>query len=207
MLDNILQIANQYARGLENVEQRREQWLGKYVELRDHLKEIAEYLNANATYKQGFFVDTLHAFNEDINGTSSKMPSVTFRSGEMPMQVTFRNSMGEKKSFFESGFHISFNPTITGQIIVMLEPHQSALNAEPLPYNTLAVINNPSQLTMEITDAIIARGIEAAFYSSFTGMSEQPNITGSENDNQQLPSSTQRNPIGFKRYETTEKIK
>jgi len=148
-------------------------------------------------------VDTLHAFNEEINGTSSEMPSITFRSGEMPMLVTFHNVMGEKKSFVEDGFHISFNPTITGQIVVLLLPHQSEMNKQPLPYTTLAVINDPGQITMDIADQIISRGMEAAFYTSFTGMSEQPG----ENPEQLQPSVNERNPIGFKRYETTEKVK
>lgn len=204
MLNDLLQAANLYAKGFEKVQHRREQWLKKYEEIRDQLKEIAEYLNANSLYKQGFFVDTLHAFNEDINGTSAKMPSVTFRTGYMPMLVTFRNSMGEKKSFTEEGFHISFNPTITGQIVVLLLPHQSELNKEKLPYTTMAVINEPAQITKDFVEQVIARGMEAAFYSSFTGMGEQPG------DNEQAPppavAVNERNPIGFKRYETTEKV-
>lgn len=204
MMKDLLDVANMYARGLENVEAKRDQWLKKYIELRDHLKEVADYLNSNALYRQGFFVDTLHAFSEDINGTSSKMPSVTFRSGEMPMLVTFRNSMGEKKSFVEDGFHISFNPTITGQIVVLLLPHHSELNKQEVQYTTLAVINDPKELSTDIIDQIIARGMETAFYTSFTGMAEQPVENGQEGN---IPSLAERNPIGFKRYETTEKVK
>lgn len=205
MSDDLLQIADMYAAGLEKVEDRREQWMTKYIELRDHLKEVAAYLNNSTLYKQGFFVDTLHAFNEDINGTTSKMPSITFRSGDMSMQITFHNSMGEKKSYVEDGFHISFNPTVTGQVVVLLLPHQSPLNKDPLPYSTLAVINEPGQLTMEMADKILALGMKAAFYTSFTGMSEQPQQDNSEAPG--MPSLSERNPIGFKRYETTEKVK
>jgi len=202
MNDNLLRVANLYATGLQDVLKRRDHWLEQYVALRDHLKEIATYLNTNALYKQGFYVDTLHAFNEDINGTSSKLPSVSFRSGEMPMLVTFRNSMGEKRSFQEEGFHISFNPTITGQVLVLLESHQSDLNKTPLPVNTLAIIDDTAELTTDVIDALIARGMEAAFYTSFTGMAAPTKRTGSEEE-----PLTPRNPIGFKRYETTEKIK
>jgi hypothetical protein len=203
MLDNLLQIADLYANGLKNVQLRREQWLTKYTELRDHLTETATYLNTNGKYKQGFFVDTLHAFNEDINGTSNKMPSVSFRSGEMPMLITFRNSMGEKKSYVEEGFIISFNPTITGQIVVLLLPHQSELNKNQLQYTSLAVINDPTELTVETIDQIIARGIETAFYTSFTGMAE---LSADNETANQIP-AVARNPIGFKKYETTERVK
>src|SRR4051812_4724999 len=123
MLDEILNIANRYADGVRHVQTRRTQWLIKYKELKDRLKEIADQLNGSAAYKQGFFIDTLHAYHEDTNGVCAEMPSVTFRSGEMPMLVAFRNSMGERKEYMEQGFHISFNPTITGQIIVLLFPH------------------------------------------------------------------------------------
>ena len=205
MLNDLLKTAELYAHGLDTVQKRREQWIKKHEEIRDHLRLIADYLNNKSTYKQGFFVDTLHAFNEDINGTSAKLPSVTFRSGAMPMLVTFRNSMGEKKSFKEDGFHISFNPTITGQIIILLLPHQSELNKTPLPYTTIAVINNPIDITMDFIEQVIARGMEAAYYTSFTGMGEQPNETPEQTT--QPIAVNERNPIGFKRYETTEKIK
>ncbi len=170
--------------------------------LKDHLKKVAQYLNDNARYKQGFYVDTMHAFNEEIKGTSSRMPSVTFRSGAMPMLVTFRNSMGEKKAYTEEGFSISFTPTITGQIIVILQPHYSDLDKEPPGYDTLAVIDEPAQITEPVIDEIVARGIEMAFYSSFTGMSATPadeNARGENNLNK-------RNAIGFKRHDTTEKV-
>ncbi len=201
MQTDILNAANLYAEGVKHVQDRREQWLKKQVELVKHMKEIAEYLNANAEYKQGFFVDSLHAFNEDIKGTSSKMPSVSFRSGEMPMLVTFKNSMGEKKGYVEEGFHITFNPTITGEIVVLLLPHQSDLNDEPPPYTTLAIIDDPIELTMDLAEQIIKTGMEIAQKSSFTGMTVR---TDDEDD---IPQVRQTNPIGFKRYETTEKIK
>ena len=204
MLDNILNTANRYMTGVIQVQERRDSWLKKFTELKDRLTEIAAYLNANATYKQGFFVDVLHAFNEDINGTSANMPSVTFRSGAMPMLVTFRNSMGEKKSYEEQGFHISFNPTITGQVVVLLIPHHSELDKIPPQYTTLAMIDDPAQLTIDIADDIIARGIETAFYTSFTGISLSQN--NDENDNVP-PVPPAHNPIGFKLHETTEKIK
>ena len=202
MLDNILKAANSYAAGLKQVQHRRDSWLKKYIELKDHLTEIATYLNTNAEYKQGFFVDVLHAFNEEMNGTSASMPSITFRSGEMPMLVTFRNSMGEKKGYVEKGFHITFNPTITGQILVLLSPHQSELDKNPPQYATLAIIDEPAQLTNDITDQILAKGIETAFYSSFTGMSM--NVEENE-DVTQAPVA--HNPIGFKLHDTTEKVK
>jgi hypothetical protein len=199
MSDSLLNAADLYAKGLQRVESRRQQWIDKHTELRDHLAKVAEFLNEHSKYKQGFFVDTLLAFNEDMNGTSTKMPSVSFRSGPMPMLVTFRNTMGEKKTLMEEGFHISFNPTITGQIVVLLLPHQSELNKEPLPYSTLAVINEPEKLSMDYADELIEEGIEAAFYTSFTGMGEQ------QEDNRQPV--YERHPIGFRIHETTEKVK
>ena len=202
MINDILNVANRYAEGLKHVQDRRAQWLIKHKELKDHLKEIADYLNTNAIYKQGFFLDTLHAYNEDMNGTCADMPSITFRSGEMPMQVKFRNSMGERKEYIEEGFHITFNPTITGQIVILLFPHYSDLNKTPPPYITLAVIDDPAQFTMDFADQVISKGMEAAFYTSFTGMSDR------QEENEQaeglLPQAY--NSIGFKRYETTEKV-
>jgi hypothetical protein len=201
MFDEILKVANRYDEGLTHVRTRREQWLDKYEMLRDHLKKIADHLNENAQYKQGFFVDTLRAYNEDINGTSSRMPSVTFRSGSMPMLVTFRNSMGEKKAYTEEGFSISFNPTITGQVVVLLQPHYSDLDKEQPELSMLAAINDPAEITEIVIDSIIAKGMEVAFYSSFTGMDQNPQEeTETEN------SINKRNQIGFRRHDTTEKI-
>lgn len=201
MYDEILAIADMYAEGLTRVQKRREQWMEQYEMLRDHLTDMAKYLNEHARYKQGFYVDTLHAFNEDIKGTSSRMPSITFRSGEMPMMVTFRNAMGEKKNFAEEGFSISFNPTITGQIVVMLEPHYSDLDKEmPEPIN-LAIVEEPGLITTAVADEIITRGMKIAHYSSFTGMGQIPD------DAEQVENAiTKRNPIGFRRHDTTEKV-
>ena len=201
MLSDILNAANLYSEGLKHVQERRDQWLKKHVELKDHLKEIANHLNTNATYKQGFFVDVLHAFDEDMNGTSATMPSLTLRSGPMPMLVLFKNNMGEKKDYTEDGFHLTFAPTITGQVIVLLLPHQNALNKTQPQYITLSVIDEPGKLTMDVVDQIIRKGIELAFYSSFTGLSEQHEETEQTEVNPQ-----DRNPIGFKLHETTEKI-
>ncbi len=198
MLSDILNAANLYAEGVKRVQDRRDQWLKKHTELKDHLKEIADYLNTNAAYKQGFYVDVLHAFDEDLNGTSAAMPSVTLRSGQMPMLVIFRNNMGEKKEYTEEGFHLTFAPTITGEVIVLLLPHQNVLNKEEAQYNMLTVIDEPGKLTMEIADQIISNGIELAFGSSFTGLSGQHD-TNKQTENK-------RNPIGFKLHETTEKV-
>ncbi len=204
MLVDILNAANLYADGVKHVQDRREQWLKKHTELKDHLKEVAEYLNTNTGYKQGFFVDTLHAFDENLNGTSAAMPSITLRSGPMPMLVTFRNTMGEKKDYIEEGFHITLTPTITGQVIAFLIQHTSELNKTPPQYISLAVIDEPGKLTMEVADAIIIKGIQIAFYSSFTGMGEQE----VENDaSQPLPAPRSHTPIGFKLHETTEEVK
>ena len=203
MLNNLLIVANKYADGVAHVQNRREQWLKKHTELKDHLKQVADHLNENARYKQGFFIDTLHAFNESMNGTCADMPSVTFRTGEMPMLVTFRNSLGERKEYMEDGFSITFNPTITGQVVVLLFPHNNDLNKTPPPYATLAVIDEPGMITMEMVDQLITAGMEAAFYTSFTGMAEQPLTTQQPAD---LQPPVQHNPIGFKRYDTTQKV-
>ncbi len=202
MLNDILNAANLYATGLKNVQDRRDQWLKKHTELKDHLKELADYLTANATYKQGFYVDVLHAFDEHMNGTSASLPSVTLRSGPMPMLVLFKNNMGEKKDYIEEGFHITFSPIITGQLIVLLLPHQNELNKTEPQYITLSILDEPEKLTMDMVDQIISKGIEVAYYSSFTGMSEQTE----ENQQPETPSQ-QRAPIGFKLHETTEKVK
>lgn len=204
MLKDILKTANLYTEGLNQVEARRDQWMIKFKELRDHLKEVATYLNENATYKQGFYVDTMHAYMEDIGGTCSEMSSVTFRSGAMPMLVKFRNSMGERKEFMEEGFRISFNPTVTGQIMVLLYPHNSVLNQEPPQYLSLAYLDEPAKLTMEIADRIISKGMEAAYYTSFTGIARQAEGADEKQDMEQ--NAPKYNPIGFKHYETTEKV-
>ncbi len=204
MLDNILEIAEKYASGVKQVQDRRDQWMKKHLELKAWLEEIANFLNEKTTYKQGFFIDTLHAFNEDMHGTCADMPSVTFRSGPMPMLVAFRNSMGERKEYIEDGFSITFNPTITGQIIVMLLPHKSDLSAKPPEYINLSIINEPSLLTADVAHQIITAGMEIAYHSSFTGMSDMP---AEQTEQEELHPPVQHNPIGFKRYETTQKVK
>ena len=198
MLNDILNIANRYARGLEHVQNRKAQWLSKHIELKGHLKKIADDLNANALYKQGFFVDTLHAFNEEINGICTDMPSLTLRSGDMSLLVTFTNEKGDCKEYMEHGFQITFNPIITGEVLIFLQPHYSDMNKTKPELISLAIINEPGQMTMDIIDAIISKGMEMAFYSSFTGVAEQ-------NDDEPNPADPpHHNPIGFKRYETTE---
>ena len=197
MLNDILSVSNKYATGLEHVVKRRTEWLEKHQEVMNRLKEIAEYLNSNSQYKQPFFVDHSHAFNEEINGTCKQIPSVTFRSGDMPMLVTFKNSAGDHKEWIEEGFRITFSPTITGQIVVLFHPHFSNLDQTEPEYKTMAVINDPDQITADIIDQIIMKGIEFAFYTSFTGLAEMR----PENDGQQ----SRPNPIGFKKYESTEK--
>jgi hypothetical protein len=205
MFDNILNAANLYADGVKTVQDRRAQWIQKHDEIKKHLTEVATFLNGNAAYKQGFFVDDLHAFNEENNGTCADMPSLTFRSGEMPMLVMFRNSMGEKKEYHEKGFQISFMPTITGQVIVLLYPHQSDLSKPATPYTTLAIVDEPGNITLDVIDEIIAKGIEMAYYTSFTGMGTQTATEEEQEQPAQAPHA--HSPIGFKRYETTEKPK
>src|ERR1700741_3498433 len=82
MLTDILNAANRYTDGIDKVKKRRADWVKKHAELKVHLKEIAGHLNDKSTYKQGFFVDTLHAFNEETNGVCNELPSITFRSGD-----------------------------------------------------------------------------------------------------------------------------
>ncbi|GAA4469396.1 hypothetical protein GCM10023093_28820 [Nemorincola caseinilytica] len=200
MFDEILNWANRYDEGLAHVHSRQDQWLAGHERVRDHLKAIADHLNQNARYRQGFFVDTLHAFNEGMRGTNTRMPSLEFRSGPMPMPITFRNSIGEKMTYEEEGFSISFTPTITGEILVLLQPHTSDLEQDPPELVTLGVIREPGQLTNPVIEQLIARGMEIAFYGSFTGMGEQPHLI--DQDDMAL----KRNPIGFKRHDTTEKI-
>lgn len=202
MFDKILKAADKYDDGLARVYSRQDQWLAGHERVREHLKTIAEYLNEHSRYKQGFFVDTLHAFNEGMRGTNARMPSVAFRSGPMPMPITFRNSIGEKMTYKEEGFSVSFRPMITGQIVIVLQPHYSDLDTEEVEYLTLAVVNEPSEISNEMIDEVVEKAMEIAFYTSFTGMAEQPNTDETENNN--IP--TKRNPIGFRRHDTTEKI-
>ncbi len=200
MFEKILKEANRYSGGLAHVQSRQDQWLAAYERIRDHMKVIATYLNEHAAYKQGFFVDTLHAFNEGMRGTNVRMPSLEFRSGPMPMPITFRNSIGERLTYKEEGFGISFTPTIAGQIVIVLQPHASDLDTETPEAVTLGVVNEPSELSNELVEEVIEKGIQLAFYTSFTGMTEY------ENQEETNFISAKRHPIGFRRYDTTEKI-
>lgn len=201
-MDKILDIANRYAVGLKEVEERRANWLDHYKEVREHLMAIATYLNEKADYKPGFFVDINHAYNEDINGTCAKLPSLTLRSGDMPMNVSFKNASGARKEYTEEGFYIIFTPTLTGQILVLLQPHYSTATGERPEYVNIAVVDNPGQLTNDVVDQLVARAIEEAFYTSFTGLVALQHKEMEESQKQYRPE-----PIGFKRYESTEKIK
>lgn len=202
MIENILKVVNLYGEGLDEIQKRRSQWLLKYKELRAHMKEIATQLNNTATYKAGFFVDTSHAFNEEINGTCAEMPSLTFRCGDMPLMISFRSAVGERRDYMEEGFQLAFTPTVTGQILVLVQPHINSLNNEKLEMLTLSIIDQPANITIEDIDQLIAKGIEAAFYSSFTGILHLQKREMNESQKQQ-----QYSPIGFKRYESTEKVK
>lgn len=200
-MDKILEVANRYAQGQKEVEERRSAWLDHYKEVRTHLVAIATFLNEKAEYKPGFFVDVNHAYNEEINGTCARLPSLSFRSGDMPLNVSFKNAVGERKEYTEEGFYIVFTPTLTGQVLVLLQPHYSTSTGERPEYVNIAVIDNPGQLTNDIIDQLIARGMEEAYYTSFTGMVAQQHKELEESQKQYRPA-----PIGFKRYESTEKI-
>ena len=201
MIDDILISANLYTEGLKLVEERRAQWIEKHAVLKKRLTEIADYLNEHSGYKQGYYVDSLQAFNEEIKGSCAGIPSLTFRSGKMPLMVEFCNEKGEEMKYMEDGFRIEFTPTITGQVIVILYAHQSPLSKNTPDHGTLAFIDNPGEITLEVIDEIINKGIETAFSTSFTGIGlHKPGNTKED------PQPEQRhNPIGFKRYETTEK--
>ena len=200
--ENILAVVDSYAEGLKKVMSRRGHWLEKHKEVRDHLKEIATFLAEKSAYKPGFFVDVNHAYNEPSNGTCASLPSLTLRSGPMSLDVTFKNASGEKKEYMEEGFHLTLTPTITGQILILLLPHYSILFTERPEYMTLAVIDDPAMLTPDAVDQIVEKAINTAFYSSFTGMAE---LRHREADGGQK--QYQHAPIGFKRYESTEKVK
>lgn len=199
MNKSLLNAANQYAGGLAKVLKRRDKWQIKYKEVRETLNAIAASLNEHSAYKAGYFVDTNHAYNEEINGTCEKMPALTFRCSEMPLYVSFRNAAGERKEYMEHGFQIAFTPTVTGQILVLLQPHYTSLSPERPDYINLAIIDDAEKLARNDIEEIIAKGIDAAFYSSFTGIVELKEKEIQEAQKQQY------SPIGFKKYETTEK--
>ncbi len=200
MTNEILNAANKYARGLKNVEARRAQWLEKYKQVREQLTAIADQLNEKADYKPGYFVDTSHAYNEEINGTCANIPAVTFRSGSMPMNVSFRNAVSGHKEYTEHGFHVTFMPAITGQVLVLLQLHTSSLDNQKPEEVNLAVIDTPAAITMNDVDALMLKAIKMAFYTSFTGMIDLQ-------DEEVTTTQPKYNPIGFKRYESTEKVK
>ena len=198
-MKDLLDLANKYAEGLEKVLHRRQLWLEKYPLVIARLTEIAEFLNQNSLYKQTFYVDKLHAFNEEINGTCIELPSIAFRTGQMPMMVTFKDEKDNLLTYVEEGLKITFVPDITGQILIMIYPHYSNLDDEPAPCQTILIINDPVELTNQLVDQLIKKGLEIAYTSSFTGWAE----TSGEDEQNEYPIHT--NPIGFKRYETTEK--
>lgn len=197
----ILETINLYAEGQQTVQRKRTDWLKKFKEVREILKQMAAYLNENATYKAGYFVDTNHAFNEEINGTCADIPSLSFRCGEMPLNISFRNASGERRAYAEEGFLIMFAPTITGQVVVMLRPHHSSLSTEKPNFHNIAVIDEPGNLTVNDVHAILAKGIETALQTSYTGMAlakEKQNDT---------PTAKNYIPIGFRRFESTQSLK
>ena len=208
-MDNILNAANLYAKGLQEVLDRRKQWLEKYKEVQARMKQVAQELNANAEYKQNFYVDVNHAFNEETSGTCENLPSLTFRSGEMPLMLIFKNAMNDKKEYMESGFHITLTPTVTGEILIMLLPHHTSLTTEKAEYINLGMVENPASLSMEMVNDILAKGIEMAFYSSFTGAValQRRSVVTDQRAQEQQQQPQQYQPIGFKRHESTEKVK
>lgn len=200
MMSDILNVANKYGDGLKQVMERREKWIKKAAEVKEYIAKIAAYLNENATYKPGYYVDTFYAFDDKINGTCVEMPSITFRSGDIPMALTFKNKDGNAISYAEKGFQITFNPTPTGEIAVMLFPHHSDFYKTEQPYFTLMIIDNIDDLTNDFIDKILGEAMQEAYYTSFTGMAETNDEVG------EMAQKTY-TPIGFKRFETTEKAK
>jgi len=200
MMTDILKVANMYADGIKQVMDRREKWIQKATEVKEYMSKIATYLNENAAYKPGYYVDTFYAFDDKTSGTCVEMPSITFRSGDIPMSLTFRNKDGNTISYAEKGFQITFNPTPTGEVAVMLFPHHSDFYKTEQPYFTLMIIDNLDDLTPDHIDDILIKAMQDAFYTSFTGMAETNNDVG------EMTTKTY-TPIGFKRFETTEKAK
>ncbi|MEI8278593.1 MAG: hypothetical protein WCG87_02450 [Bacteroidota bacterium] len=189
-MDNLLKAANKYAEGLKHVERRRATWQIISKELKGILLEIADHLNSTAEYKPGYYVDLSHAYDDEINGTCVQMPLVTFRSGNMPMGMSFNSSVNGIKEYTEKGFKIGFYPAVTGLIFVMLHLHHNDFQPEELPPASLMVIDDPNELSKELVQELIAQGIETAYQSSYTGISEHQEPTYS--------------PIGFKMHDTTE---
>lgn len=190
-MKHILHAANLYSEGLAHVTKRREDWLEKLPELKQQLKTIAKYLNENASYKPGYYVDTFYAYDEEIKGICRQMPSLAFRSGIMPMFLDFNNEEHKTKGYKEDGFRINFSPIVTGQIVITLIYHANAFINREIAYDALEIVD-PAELTPEFVETLITRGIEDAFYSSYTGLAEKKEIPYT--------------PVGFKtqRTETTE---
>ncbi|MFI5384262.1 MAG: hypothetical protein ACHQXK_08535 [Methanosarcina thermophila] len=151
-------------------------------------------------YKPGYYVDKAYAFDEKVNGTCVQMPAVTFRSGDVPVNMHFKDSDGKVTEYTEKGFQITFSPTPTGEIAVLLFPHHSELHQTETPYTMLMLINDLDTLTIELVDDIVSEGMEAAFYTSYVGMGEANKVQEQEHDQQRSGYS----PIGFKRYHTTQ---
>ncbi len=199
-MDEILKIANKYAKGQADVLNRRNEWLQKSKEVLAQLKEIAAFLNEKGEYGAKYHVDVHLAYNEENHGTCEGLPSITFRSGQMPLHITFRNVGGTNVEFVEEGFHLTFTPSIAGEILVLLVPHTGNFTREQPELEEVAIIENPGAITREIINTIMAKGLEAAYFSSYTGLIERQNLEQDEEQKQY-----QRVPIGFKRFETTEK--
>ena len=185
MIEQILQAANRYADGVNAVEQRRHAWAQKAIEVEKHLKEIADYLNTNAAYKANYHTEVQHAYDEHSDGSCIAMPAVILGSGKMPMLLVFEDKDKKKKEIFESGFELSFNPSVTGQIIVQLIPHHNELQQQPPMPVVLEIIDDVSKITNEDLDALVINALtaEAERYNKET-----------------------RTPIGFRMHELPQTI-
>ena len=193
-MEQILQAANKYSEGLNAVLKRRKDWLDHYKTVRERLQKIAEYLNTNSSYKQHFVVHTHRAYNDSIEGSCTEVSALVFKSGEMSQHLTFRNAIGEHAEYVEGGFELTFSPSITGQIVLMMLPHTGTMNIHKREQQVVAIIDNPMSLTHDLIDDIVTKALMAAFHTSFTGMAEQNEEMMTEQAKIQ-----QRTPIGFRR--------
>jgi hypothetical protein len=83
----------------------------------------------------------------------------------------------------------------------LLQPHYSNGSEKP-EFINIAIVDHPKQLTSEVIDELVAKAMEVAFYSSFTGMVDlQQHEMQQESQKQYKPE-----PIGFRRYESTQKV-
>jgi len=192
MTEQILQAANRYAEGVNAVEQRRHAWMQKAIDVEKHLKEIADYLNANAAYKANYYTEVQHAYDEHTDGSCIAMAAVMFGTRKMPMMLVFEDKDKKKKEVFESGFVLSFSPSVTGQIVVQLLPHHNELQPEPPVPVVLEIIDEVDKLTNEDLDGLIIAALTNALHTSFTGVAE------AEKYNKET-----RTPIGFRMHEGT----